>query len=89
MNQYKDQKMCEKAVNDYPFMLKFLPDWFVTPNMLDVLDNVEDVGELIVWHNEHKQRKAYKKGTCKGLISIAWPPSRMWGWYMPENEKKK
>ena len=34
------QKMCDKAVDACLSALKFVPDWFVTSKMLEILDNV-------------------------------------------------
>ena len=31
-NRFKKQKMCDKAVKDYPSSLLFVPDWFVKNN---------------------------------------------------------
>ena len=71
IDQCKTQDMHEKAVNDYPFMLKFVSYWSVTPKTLQVLDNVEDLDDLIVWYNKYKNRKVYKKELYKELMPIA------------------
>ena len=31
--------MCDKALNSWLFILKFIPDWFVTNKILETLDN--------------------------------------------------
>ena len=30
LDRYKNQEMCDKAVDDSLLILKFVPDWFVT-----------------------------------------------------------
>ena len=34
-NQYKTKQMCNKAVDDCLAALKFVPDWFVTNEMME------------------------------------------------------
>ena len=53
--------MCEKVLDAYPFALYTVPNGFVTPQMPEVLDNVEDLDKLIIWHKRYKQHKKYKK----------------------------
>ena len=33
--------MCKKINDAYPLVLRYAPDWFVTPKLLEVLDNNE------------------------------------------------
>ena len=35
LNRYMTQEMCDKAVDAFPPILKFIPDWFVLNKMLD------------------------------------------------------
>ena len=35
-DQYKTQQMCDKAVDDCPAALKFVPDWFVISKMINI-----------------------------------------------------
>ena len=37
---YKTQEVCDKAVDAFLPILKFVPDWFVTNKLLEKLDNV-------------------------------------------------
>ena len=37
LDKYKNQGMCEKAVNDYPSTSRFVPDWLSTPKMFKEL----------------------------------------------------
>ena len=50
------QKTCNKAVEKDTFVVEFVPDWFVIPDIDD---------ELITWCNEYKQRKAWTKQADK------------------------
>ena len=38
LDRYNTQEMCDKTVNAYLPVLKFVPDWFVTNEMLETLD---------------------------------------------------
>ena len=53
--------MCEKATDRYPSVLEWVPDWFVTSEMVNDLDNNDlDIIELdkpITCYNKYKQRK--------------------------------
>ena len=51
----------KKPVNSYPLTLQYVPDWFVTPKMLEFFGNNDDLDNLFTWHNKYKQRKAYEK----------------------------
>ena len=43
----------------------------------------------MTWCNKYKQHKAFKKELSKELMVAAWHPTRWWGCYMPEDEKKE
>ena len=81
--------MCEKVINVYPFALYTVPNCFVTPKKVEVLDYVEDLYKLIIWHYRYKQHKTYEKKIYDELMSTARHPSRIWDWCMPEDEKKE
>ena len=71
--------MCDKAVRDYPFSLRFVPDWFVTQQQIDVWyddDYVYNDNEMINWYDGYKRRKVQKAKIKEELIPIAWHPSR-------------
>lgn len=51
-------------------MLAYAPDWFVTPKMLKVFDNVKTLDEFIVLHNKYKQHQAIKEIYIE-FVSIA------------------
>ena len=71
--------MCDKAVSDYHFSLRFVPDWFVTREGVDIWydDNyVYNDNEMIKWYNGCKKRKAQEASIKEELLPIAWHPSR-------------
>ena len=73
--------MCDKAVRDYPFSLRFVSDWFVTQQQIDVWyddDYVYNDNEMINWYDGYKRRKVQKAKIKEELIPIAWHPSRWW-----------
>ena len=51
---------------------------------------VDDDG-VIEWHARkgHQKRRAQKAQIKKGLMLIAWHPSRWWDWCVPEDKKKE
>ena len=80
LDYLKTQKMWDKAVKDDPSSLRFVPDWFVTQEQIDVWydDNYcyhDD--ELIEWYEGYKKRKAQKAKIKEELLPIAWYTSRV------------
>lgn len=65
--------MCKKINDAYPLVLRYAPDWFVTPKLLEVLDNNE-LDQLFTLINKCSQYKAYKNELAKGLMLTAWHP---------------
>ena len=53
---HKIREMCEEAVNIDPSSSKYVPDLFVTPKMLLIIDNA-DLDNFINRHNRFKQHK--------------------------------
>ena len=47
-DQYKTQKMCDKAVDDCLATLKFAPDWFITSKMIKILFTALSADENIL-----------------------------------------
>ena len=43
--------MCDKAVDDCPAALKFVPDWFVTTKMIKILFTALCADENILYFN--------------------------------------
>ena len=65
--------MFKKVDDAYPLVLRYAPDWFVTPKLLEVLDNNE-FDQFFTLYSKYNQYKAYKKELAKGLMLIAWHP---------------
>ena len=69
----KHKNNCEKAVKDDPSSLRFIPDWFVAQEQIDVL---YDEGyryhdyEMIEWGKGYKKRKAHKAKIKEELLHI-------------------
>ena len=91
-HRFKAREMCEKAVKKYLWLLKYVPDWFVTYQQIKIWhdnDNYCNDDELIEWHDSYKVRKAQKASIKEELLPIAWHPSRYWDWCAPEDENKE
>ena len=48
-DRYKNQKMCDNAVNTYLLALKFVPDWFATSKMIEKLNTAVFYNVYIVF----------------------------------------
>ena len=60
--------MCEKAVYRYLYLLRYVPDWFVTDQQIKIWrDNNEYCNDdkLNEWYNGYKKRRA-QKASIKG-----------------------
>ena len=51
-------------------------------------DDDDDEDKFFEWCDGYKKRKAQKAKIKKGLLRIAWHPSRWWDWCMSEDEKR-
>ena len=51
-------------------------------------DDDDDDDKFFEWYDEYKNWKAQKASIKEELFSIAWHPSKYWGWCMSEDEKK-
>ena len=51
-DQYKTKEMCERALDHNQKLLRFFPNCFVTPNILDNFDN----DDLVVWYISRENR---------------------------------
>ena len=49
----------------------------------------DDEDKFFEWYDGYKKRKAQKVSIKKGLLPIAWHPSRWWNWCVPEDEEKE
>ena len=52
-DQYKTKEMCERALDHNQKLLRFFPNCFVTPNILDNFDN----DDLVVWYISRQKRE--------------------------------
>ena len=91
---FKTQEMCVKAVDANPYYIKYVPDCFITPEMIEnggrCYDSCCDScdGELHEWFNVYNERKAQKAQIKAELLPIAWHPDRVIDWCFDEEEKK-
>ena len=76
-DRLKTREMCEKAVEKYLWLLKYVPDWFLTHQQIKIWHDNDDYcndDELIKWYNAYKKRKAQKaqikRVNARGLASI-------------------
>ena len=70
---YNNQEMCNKAVENYPYGLDFVPECYKAEKMCD----------------KAEKRKELQKELSEELMPVAWHPNRWWGWCMSEDEKKE
>ena len=83
--------MCDKAVRDYLFSLRFVPDWFVTEQQIDIWYDDDDYcndDKIIRWYEGYKRRRAQKAQNKKELMPVTWHPSRYWDWCMRKDGKR-
>ena len=88
----KTREMCDAAVREDPWLLKYVPNWFVTQEQLKLWHDDDyhcDAKELNEWYEGHQKRKVQKAKIKEELMRIAWHPSRWWNWCVPEDEKKE
>ena len=84
----KTQETCEIAIEKDPYILKCVPDWIGTQQQIKIWyddDYYSNNNEIIEWYEGHQKRKAQKAKT----MPIAWHPSMLWDWCVPEDEKKE
>ena len=65
--------MCDKAVEEDPGLLEYVPDWFVTQEHIDLWgdeDDYYDDDKLIEWNDGYKKRKAQKASIKDELMPI-------------------
>ena len=73
-NCFKTREVCEKAVKKYLWLLKYVPDWFVTHQQIKIWhDNNKHCNdhELIKWYKGYKKRKVKKTSIKEELLPIA------------------
>ena len=91
-DRFKTREMCEKAVEKYLWLLKYVPDWFLAHQQIKIWHDNDDYcndDELIEWYQGYQKRKAQKAKIKEELLPISWHPSRWWDWCVPEDKKKE
>ena len=78
--------MCDAAVMKDPWLLVYVPNWFITQQQVNIHD---DDNKLIKYHNGYPERRDQKAQIKKELMPIAWHPSRWWDWCISEAVKKE
>ena len=68
-DRYKNQQICDKAVNGFLPTLKFVPDWFVTSNMIKKLDDALFANDGIIFINEDSNNVTFFGGEM-GILSV-------------------
>ena len=74
-DRLRAEEMCNKAVYKYPWLLKYLPDWFVTQQQLKLWHDDDyycNDDEIIKWYDGDKKRKAQKVKLKEVLMPISW-----------------
>ena len=72
-----------------PLLLRYVPDWLVTQQLIELWNYYCNDDRLIKWRNGYVKRKAQKANIKEELLPIAWHPDRVMGWCMSEGEKKE
>ena len=78
-DHFKTQKMCDKAFEEDFFSLKFVPDWFVRPQQVNLwYDDYYDYGglwddddEAPGWYEGYQKRKSQKSKNKRRTIWYA------------------
>ena len=91
MITFKTQEMCDKAVRRKPWLLEYVPDWFVTQEQLKLWHDDDDCDddELIEWYEGYQKTEGPESTKKEELLPTAWHPPRRWNWCVPEDEKKQ
>ena len=83
--------MCEKAVNRYLYLLRYVPGWFVTDQQMKIWhvnDEYCNDDKHIEWYDGYKKRRAQKASIKEELLPIACHPSRWRNWCKSKDEKQ-
>ena len=83
--------MCQKSVDRYLYLLRYVPDWFVTDQQINIChDNDEycNNNKLIQWYDGYKKRRAQKASIKEKLLPITWHQSRWRDCCVSEDEKQ-
>ena len=68
--------------------MRYVPDWFVTQQLLRQWDDYYDDNGYIKWYDGYQKRKTQKAKIKEELMPIAWHPSR-WGDWCPRRREKR
>ena len=88
-DRLKAREMCEKTAKKYLWLLKYVPDLFVTHQRIKIGHDNDDYcndDELTQWYKGYQKRKAQKAPITEELLPIPWHPSRHSDWCVPEDE---
>ena len=87
------QEICDKAVEEDPYSLQYVPDWFVTREGVYMWYErgkyCDDKDNFFKWYDSYKKRRTQKASIKEELMPVTWHPSRYWDWCMSEEEKKR
>ena len=84
--------MCNEAVEEDPFSLQYVPDWFVVKKQLNMWYSDcynDDYDQTINWCDSYKGHRAQKAKIKEDSMFNAWHPSRWWDQCASEDEKKQ
>ena len=73
-------------------MLKYVLDWSVTHQQLDIWFDDDDYcndAEIIEWYEGYQKRKVQKAKIKEELLPITWHPNHVMDWCMSEDEKRR
>ena len=70
------QETCDAAVMEDPWLLNYVPNWFVAQGQVKTWDDYCNDNKLIKLYDGYKKRKVQKAQTKKELMGIYWHPSR-------------
>ena len=88
LGNFKSQKNCDAVVGEDPYSLQFIPYWFVKLKEIRY-DDFDNDDELITWYEGYKRCRTHKAKVKEELMPITWHHTRMRGWCMTEDKKKK
>ena len=75
-DRLKTPGICDKVKHNKPWLLKYVPKWFVTRQQLNLWDDHCINDGYIKWYEGYKKRKSQKASIKEDLMPITWHPSR-------------
>ena len=73
--------MCNAVVMEDPWLLIYVPDWFVMQELIKICYDGNDYcnyDEVIGWYDGYEKWKAQKAQIEKELLRVGWHLSRWW-----------